>query len=137
MDVFETDPAAIRALLLWNDRGNVAADELGSDDECCYSLVRSFASEIPVTNEPAGPTLADLFERAKADLEARGYDAGDVSEYKARTDAEALALLIDPEHATEAADMVAHWVDRCGLPEWLASDLLAAIETNYATFQRG
>jgi hypothetical protein len=117
--------ALVRELLYWNDRGNVARDEYGTDADCRYSLLRSMAGD-----------AASWYDCAMSEFGALGLDVGDDGAEKTLVRCDEMACLIDPARASEAYDMVDDWEARLGLSDHVAGELRAAVTDNYYVFER-
>lgn len=120
-DAEQLSTVAVRALLRWNDANGDYGDTDGETArECLYRVI--LAEEIVAA-----------YDAVALNLTARGYDMAPLDELRC------IAAARTPGHddGAECEDWLDDLVARCGLPQELADDLLAAIADDYHIFARG
>ena len=120
-DVETLSLEACRALLAWND----ANAEFGESDAdtCRAALYRQLMSG----------AIVEAYDAIRADRAARDLDNGGESD---ELRCIAAARTAGNPDAAECEDWLDDLVARCGVPQELADDLLAAIEDDFHLFNR-
>lgn len=119
-EVEELSAGAVRALLRWNDANGDFGDLDGDTArECLYYCILA-------------ESVIEAYHAIAENLTARGYSNCPRDELRC------IAAARTPDHAdgAECEEWLDDMVARCGLPQDLADDLLAAIADDYHVFNR-
>lgn len=118
-EIEELSAAAVRALLRWNDANGDFGDLDGDTARVC--LYRAMLAE----------SIVEAYDAIAENLAARGYSMCP------RDESRCIAAARTAGHdGAECEEWLDDMVARCGLPQDLADDLLAAIADDFHVFNR-